>query len=33
MVNIALGERYFGRKQEYVDYLKKLDKPALAKLF
>lgn len=33
LVNVALGDRYFGRKQEYVDYLKKVKKPDLSELF
>lgn len=32
VVNLNLADRYFGRRQEYVDYLKALKKPSLARL-
>jgi hypothetical protein len=28
----ARRERYFGRRQEYVDYLKSLEKPGIGRL-
>lgn len=32
LISINLADRYFGRKQEYIDYLKTLDKSGLGRL-